>query len=318
MFPGDSRLIERGSDVISSLEVFSAQSDAPELALGDLMENQGPIQVRNIEGLGPVKADINTQALATRGVLLQGTSVGARNIVLTLGLNPDWVDYTVASLRQLLYRYFLPEQWVKLRFTSNVLPPVEIEGYVESTDPNIFSEDPEVQVSVICPRPDFIDPEAHTVEGIVHDASTPTGDIVDLVYTGTVETGFELIVGAGDSSSFQLLTALNLDVGQLVGDPSDLIWVPGSGHINLSGLDLDLTDHYLRMNTSPGSKRVSTVEFGGAETNVMRNATTIKWPKFTPGTNKIFIVGYIDGWPDELIDPPLPWKIAYYNRYAGL
>jgi hypothetical protein len=77
--------------------------------------------------------------------------------VLTLGLNPNWVDQTVASLRRVLYRYLMPEAWTKLRFFSDDMPTVDIEGYVESFDPNMFTQDPEIQVSIICPKPDFIE-----------------------------------------------------------------------------------------------------------------------------------------------------------------
>src|SRR4051812_7049320 len=157
------------------------------------MPGNDPVQVFNVEGLGPVKAEISSTPFATgRGELYQGGSTGKRNIVLTLGLNPDWEEQTMSTLRQLLYRYFMPEEWCKLRFFSDYLPTVDIEGYVESFEPNIFSKDPEIQVSIICPKPDFIEANATVLSGLVDNG---TAEIV-YTYVGTVETGLELRIDA--------------------------------------------------------------------------------------------------------------------------
>jgi hypothetical protein len=104
--------------LIKRIEISSIYSNAPDLPLSSLfVPNDDPVQIRNVEGLGPVKADISATPFATgRGELYQGSSTGKRNIVLTLGLNPNWVNQTMASLRQLLYRYFMVESWATLRF----------------------------------------------------------------------------------------------------------------------------------------------------------------------------------------------------------
>ena len=55
------------------------------------MASDDPIHIRDITGLGPVKAEIATTPFATSdGELFQGSTVGKRNIVMTLGFNPDW------------------------------------------------------------------------------------------------------------------------------------------------------------------------------------------------------------------------------------
>src|SRR4051794_37798090 len=116
--------------------MYSPQPDAPFLPLGGFMPNNDPVHVFNVEGLGPVKAEISSTPFATgRGELYQGSSTGKRNLAFTLGLNPNWDDQTMSSLRQLLYRYFMPEEWVKIRFFSDHLPTCDIEGYVEGFEP---------------------------------------------------------------------------------------------------------------------------------------------------------------------------------------
>src|ERR1044072_3263406 len=157
------------------------------------MPSDDPVQVRNVEGLGPIKADIASTPFATgRGEQYQGSTTDKRNIVSTLGLNPDWENQTMSTLRHLLYRYFMTESWVKLRFYSDYLPPVDIEGYVETFEPNMFSEDPEMSISIICPKPDFIQTDATIVYGVVDDGTLETS----FEYIGTIDTGYELRIEA--------------------------------------------------------------------------------------------------------------------------
>src|SRR5213596_4405692 len=107
------------------MEAVSAQLDAPTLPLGGFMPNNEPIQIRGIDGLGPVKSEISSTPFATgRGNLYQDAATGMRNIVLTFGLNPNWVDQSITSLRHLLYAYFIPENFVTLKFFSDEYPTV--------------------------------------------------------------------------------------------------------------------------------------------------------------------------------------------------
>jgi hypothetical protein len=293
--------------VITKIEAFSAQFNAPQLSMGTagpgaaslLSAQTDAIQIRGVEGIGPVKADVTSTPFATRGALIQGTSVGARNIVLKLGLSPDWVDQTVASLRQLLYRYFLPEAWTKLRFTSDELPPVDIEGTVESCDPNIFSEDPEMIVSILCPRPDFVDPEAVIMTGEVSDGPNPANR-VEFEYIGSVKTGFELKVELAEGNP-SFTGAFDLGLWQ---DPD----VDSEGRLRVNPAVID-ADQYLHINTIPGSKRVEHIGFGGQETTAL-GAMYFQWVEIQPGTNTLII--YSDDDPVGL-----HWTLAYFNRFAG-
>lgn len=281
------------------MEVFSSQPSAPALPLVGTLAATDPVQIRDIKGLEPVKAAISTQALGTtaksnRGEAYQGSSVGARNIVLTMGLNPDWHDQTVEGLRQLLYAYFMTPLWCKLRFFSDIRPPVDIEGYVESMDPNIFSEDPEVQVSIICPKPDFIDASSTLIYGEVDDGTLEN----EFNYIGTVDTGLELRVEqtAGNptyTGSLQVivnyLTPVMFEI--------DPVTINGVKHFKLS--------------TLPYAKRAVNVAVAdGALTNLLDAVTDIsQWPLIQPGLNVLQVIGEESG---------QKWTLAYFNRFGGL
>ncbi len=118
--------------------------------------NQSPIQIRDISGLEPVKAEITTVPSNLDGELLQHVKLGKRNIVFKFGLNPNWVNQTMTSLRRMLYKILTPKSFHKFQFGSDDMEPVEIGGYIESIEPNMFSQDPEIHVSVICINPYFV------------------------------------------------------------------------------------------------------------------------------------------------------------------
>lgn len=282
--------------MIQKMEVFSSQPDAPVLPLGGFMPSNDPVHVRNIEGLGPVKAEIASTPLATgRGEQYQGVTTGKRNIVISLGLNPDWEDQTMSTLRQLLYRYFMPESWAKLRFTSDHLPVVDIEGYVESFEPNMFSQDPEIQISIICPKPDFVQTDASILYGVVDDGAAEHV----FEYNGTIETGYELRIEA----SLANLTYTG-----------DVVIISKAFGVNqfvtVEGITVDV-DHYFRFVSVRNAKRVGSVAVADdIFTNQLAKMTNDSvWPVIKPGENTIRVAA---SEPDQI------WAMVFFNRFGGL
>lgn len=283
--------------MIIRMELFSASYSAPELPLGGFVAGDDPIQVRNIDGLGPVAAAIVSTPFATgRGEQYQGSSSGKRNIVMTLGLNPNWIDQTMSELRQLLYRYLLPEQWCKLRFYSDHMPTVDVEGYVESFEPNIFSDDPEIQVSIICPKPDLID-----IDPIIVTGDVDNGALEHLIqYDGNLETGFEFrvdrtIANASYTGNLVMTVTNPGEAGQV---------------LTLNAVTID-TAKYLKVITRDQAKRIASIAIvDGAVTNLLQKMTTGSvWPKLKPGENLLQIAA---------AENDQAWTLAYYNRYAGM
>lgn len=108
--------------------------------------------VKSMTGLGPGKASINTTEVATNdGSLFNSSRMPSRNIVISLGYM--W-NNTIEEARQLSYKYFpIKKKITVLIETDNRM--AEIEGYVESNDPTIFSSDEGSDISIICPNPFF-------------------------------------------------------------------------------------------------------------------------------------------------------------------
>lgn len=110
--------------------------------------------IRKIDGLGPVKADITTTKLVTSdGDYYNNARANGRNIVLTLGLNivPELGINSIEDCRQLLYKYCPLKKKLKFNIITDNRE-IYTYGYVESNQPDIFSEDETVQISLICPN----------------------------------------------------------------------------------------------------------------------------------------------------------------------
>lgn len=136
--------------MIKSITITNYLGESITLEMG--RPDKSGLYIKKIEGLGPPKADINAKELATSdGGVFNSARTTTRNIVLSLGFlaNPS-----IEDMRQLTYKYFPIKQ--KLRFqidTDNRI--AEAYGYVESNEPNIFSQEEDTQISIICPDPYF-------------------------------------------------------------------------------------------------------------------------------------------------------------------
>lgn len=106
--------------------------------------------IQYINGLGPVKADINNTEMSTGdGAVYNSARLNSRNIVFGLTFLPV---PTIEHTRQKSYKYFPIKKPVKLLFeTDNRI--CECTGYVESNEPDIFSSQESTQISIICSDP---------------------------------------------------------------------------------------------------------------------------------------------------------------------
>src|ERR1700752_2179160 len=225
------------------MEVYGVTDGLPEIPLlGDSVDND-LIQIRDIGGLEPVKANINTTPFAGyNGEYYLGSNIGKRNIVVTFGLNPDWEDQSISTLRQLLQSYFMTQNQIKLRFFSDELPTCEILGYTESFEPNRFSKDPEVQVSIICPEPDFVGIVPTVINGTVQN----TLEYTEIVYEGSVPTGFVLEVASSVTNP-----SYTGDFGiHLINPDAHLFFATGT---------VD-ADEIIRLSTIPGNKYIHQID----------------------------------------------------------
>lgn len=293
--------------MLTNLDVLGGRSNVPSLPLGENgSAATDPLQVFDLQGIEPVKAAVTTMPYATFDgeAYSGGASVGKRNIVLAIGLNPDWAIQTIEELRQLVYAYFLPKARVRLQFTSTHLPKVAIDGIVESVTPNIFSKDPQMQISIICPMPDFVSVDDTVIKGLTVASG---GSLFEFHYNGTTPAGFYMELTRGDyeedapGSDLRFSITLNNEYcNQLL---------RGRGKITR-------TD-YTAISTVPGDKYLRSVVYSWGEhagrmygylTSVQTNSNG--WPKIFPGSNGLLVAT-----PNS---PRNKYSLSFYERFGGL
>lgn len=248
--------------------------------------------VTSVTGLGAGTANINTTDIATNdGSLYNSARVQSRNIVLSLQFL--WKD-TIEDARQRSYKYFPIKKKVKLVIeTDNRLS--EIEGYVESNEPNIFSKDETTDISIICPYPFFssaagdqttifsgIEPmfefpfSNESLEDnllIMGEIQNKTENVV--VYEGDVETGVTITIHAlGDASN---ITIYNVSTREVMSIDTDKLEAM-TGSAIVAGDDIVIC-------TVKGQKSVTLIR-EGVFTNILnclgKNAN---WFQLSKGDN---------------------------------
>ena len=275
--------------MIKKITVVNYLGDSMEL---DLMrpELSGFI-VKDIKGLGPGKADINTTEISTNdGSLLNSARVPTRNVVLTLGFL--WKN-SIEDVRQLSYKFFPLKKTVKLIIeTDNRI--AEVSGVVESNEPNIFSKDEDTDISILCTDPFFYSTQSTTTvfSGIEPAFEFPfsneslTENLLELSrlrqyhekvinYKGDSDVGIRIVIHAiGEASG---IVIYNLDTREVMRINTEKIeQITGSGIV--AGDDIIIS-------TVTGSKSVQLLR-DGVTTNILNCLDkTADWFKLTKGDN---------------------------------
>jgi phage-related protein len=278
--------------VLTEVKAYSSWRSAPTLLLdADGRVENDLIQIAGIEGLDPVKASVSTSPFGSiDGASHTGSSVLSRNIVLTLRMNPNWNTWTYEELRRLIYSYFMPKLLTRLEFYSDDMVPMQILGIVEDASINMFSKDPEIKVSIICPDPYFqaIDPTIYTGQN---------GSVRTFNYGGSIETG---IVVKVTSVSGPDPTRIDIQIG----DPK----------VTYFGVEATVTsDKYFELSSIPMRKYVQNIDLTtGVIENLLSNVYLQEgslWPTLQPGENEFQIITD-DGTQDYLL--------IFYERFGGL
>ena len=109
--------------------------------------------IASVDGLGPVKATINTTEIVTNdGSIFTSARLSQRNIVFKMAFVNTIYGETIEDIRHKSYKYFPVKKFIEIVIeTDNRY--VKTKGYVESNEPNIFSSMESAQISIICPDP---------------------------------------------------------------------------------------------------------------------------------------------------------------------
>ena len=248
--------------------------------------------VESVTGLGPGSSTINTTEISTTdGAYFNSSRVSSRNIVLSLRFM--W-DRTIEDSRQRSYKYFPLKRGVTLTIETDNRS-LQISGYVESNEPNIFSETEGTEISIICPDPFFKDSretQQTSFSGIeplfefpfsnesLTEPLLEFSEIMDsiervLVYNGDVETGVTISIKAfGEASGITLYNIGTRESMKILDNVIESIM--GSG----------LTDGDEIVICTITGKKSATFIRNGKSTNILNSIDrSSDWFKLAKGSN---------------------------------
>lgn len=274
------------------LEKVEVRTDQGLLLTLPLQNVSSGFVVESIDGLDPVKATIVSSAFAQLdGEQYQSSRREKRNIILTLGIEPDYAITNVADLRRQLYNFFMPKSRVQFRFFQTGEPVLEIYGRVESFDSSKFTKEPSAVISVLCFDPDFYTQQSVVIEGTTTSSSVVTTHN----YEGTVETGF----------LFSLLIDRAITEFTIYHSPADdsLRSLGFSVATSLEAGDV------LKISTQPGNKYVTLTRAGVDSSYLFGVSPQSNWINLFPGANELRV--FAEG-------AAIPYTIEYTTKYGGL
>ena len=285
-----------------------------------LIWNGGPFEIEKIEGLRPPKANINTTEIATNdGSKFNSARSTDRHIVLDLILHGV---PTIEDARHLSYKYFPVKKYLQLEIETDNRRCI-VEGYPESNEPNIFSENEDIQVSIVCPNPYWKSAGDDGIREVVFHGVAPnfefpfsneslTEDKIEfgiierrkenvVYYDGDAEQGITIIIEA--IGTVKNLTIYNVRTREKMAISHDeLVSFTGSGIVN---------GDTITISTVKGHKSIELLR-DGVTTNILNCiGKDDDWFMLSKGDN---IFGYTADEGSDYLD----FKINYSSLYEGI
>lgn len=250
--------------------------------------------IKSIDGLGPVKADIGVTEVATNdGGLYNSARTTFRNIVMNLMFMMTDTE-TIENIRHKSYKYFPLKQKISIVIETDNRT-VKTEGYVESNEPDIFSEEEGCNISIVCPDPHLYAIKNHETlfsgiiplfefpfENALHTYELEMGEIVnvqtkDINYQGDSEIGMVMIIHAIGPASKIVIYNVNTREQMFI-DTDKITQMTGTGITN---------GDTITINTKTNHKSITLLR-DGVEINILNCLRRdSKWLKLYQGDNII-------------------------------
>lgn len=273
--------------MLTKVEVDNLQGQTLSLPLADI---SGGYVVKDITGLDPVKATISSSPFAQLdGATFQGARRDVRNLLMKIGIEPDYATTSVQALRNALYAFFMPKTDVVARFYMDDVLYASISGKVESCEAPPFTQDPELIASLLCFDPNFVAPTATTVNG--NTVSTTTEQTIN--NAGTAEAGYVFTLNVNRSiSGFSIYnrrpdgTVRQMDVTAAL-----------------------VNGDVVKISTEPRNKYATLTRAGVTSSILYAVSATANWAPLNPGNNfyRVLVSG-----------AAIPYTVVYTKKYGGL
>lgn len=296
--------------MIQAVRVTNPSGETLELNLRSSFENEG-LLIFNMTGLGSAKATANgVGGVYYDGVRVNSVSLDARTISMTVAIPKQGLSEEIARAK--IYKFFPIKKTILLEIITDIRT-VQTYAIVEGSVMNSFAKVENVELSLLCPDPYFID-AVENVLTISNSSATPQfefpfsnestasplisfGEIQSgtysgyINYSGGIETGviFEITL----TSNIGDLTITNTNGNQ---EMNISLWWARLYFNNLESGDKIL------INTKTGEKS-ATVSRGGDSINILNGVDVESdWITIKPGPNTITISDGLDPGVNAITD----------------
>lgn len=278
--------------MIKAIKITNHLGESIRLELSNPEESGFVIQ--KIDGLGPVKANINFTELATNdGAIDNSARLNKRNIVIELVFLPN---PTIEDTRLSSYKYFpIKRNITFLVETENRI--CETVGRVETNEPEIFSEKEGCQISIICPDPYFYSAGENGTNETVFYGTIPLFEFPfsneslteNLIEFGSIVNRTEGIISYEGDAEVGITIKIHA-VGRVEGlaiyntGKREIMRINDNKLIKMLGSGIQAGDE-ITIVTVRGKKSI-TILRGGVETNILNSLDKpINWFQLSKGDN---------------------------------
>lgn len=277
--------------MFTKVEVRNSQGALLTLQLGDTTNGYSLVDVT---GLDQVKATLVGSAFANQpGAVFQSARRDTRQITFKIEFDVDYATTTLRALRNNLYSIFRTQTQVQLKFFVDDANDSIEDGYVinarvESTPSPMFAQVPEVDITLICYDPDFVDPVPVIVTGMT--TTDPVATLID--YVGTIETGIVFNI------------YVNRTLSEFV-----IYYTDGVDSTNMDVVGSFLAGDQVTISTTPGNKYATLLRAGVASSILYAVSPQSDWMMLAPGNNWLRASAAGVG---------IPCTITYNKRFGAL
>ena len=250
--------------------------------------------IKSIEGLGPVKANVNFKELATNdGAIDNSARLSSRNIVMSLQFMES---PTIEETRLKSYKYFPIKRNIKflIETDSRICETI---GRVETNVPTIFSNAEGCQISILCSNPYFYSAGENGTNQTIFYGTEPLFEFPfsneslteDLIEFGSIENRTEASIYYDGDAEIGITIQIHA-VGKAEGlviyntKTRDIMRINDDKLKSLMGSGIQAGDE-ITITTSRGEKGIYMLR-SGITTNILNSLEKpIKWFQLSKGDN---------------------------------
>ena len=250
--------------------------------------------IKSIEGIGPVKANINFKELATNdGAIDNSARLSSRNIVMSLQFMES---PTIEETRLKSYKYFPIKRNIKflIETDSRICETI---GRVETNVPTIFSNAEGCQISILCSNPYFYSAGENGTNQTIFYGTEPLFEFPfsneslteDLIEFGSIENRTEGTIYYDGDAEIGITIQIHA-VGEAEGlvihntKTREIMRINDDKLKSLMGSGIQAGDE-ITITTSRGEKGIYMLR-SGVTTNILNSLEKpIKWFQLSKGDN---------------------------------